>query len=96
MIKTISHATCLFWIQDNLIFHDANIDQFASLSWTLIWFEAISRLRINLRKKKLNPTKGVSNVEELVLVLSSQVKVLVATYLDLLLGAPFKTTSVSA
>ena len=42
-----------------------------NLSWILRWFEAVSRIRINLekkkKKKKLNLIRGVSNVEELVL-----------------------------
>ena len=35
------------------------------LGWTLLWFEAISGLRINLNKSEIIPVGRVDNVEEL-------------------------------
>lgn len=52
-----------------------------------MWFEAISRLRINLEISELIPIGGVTNVKELVVVLGCKVGRLPSTYLSLLSGA---------
>ena len=46
----ISH---LLFVDDILVFCEASQDQMAYLSWLLTWFEAISRLRINLNKTEI-------------------------------------------
>ena len=43
----VSH---LLFTDDTLLFCKASHDQMMYLSWTLMWFEAISGLRINLDK----------------------------------------------
>ena len=48
-----------------LLFCEANIDQLKFLSWSLMWFEAMSGLRINLSKREIIPVGPVDNVEEL-------------------------------
>ncbi|RVW45623.1 hypothetical protein CK203_091560 [Vitis vinifera] len=60
------------------------------LSWILIWFEAISRLRINLDKSELIPVGCVENVKALAVELGCKVGRLPSSYLGLPLGAPFK------
>ena len=60
------------------------------LSWLLMWFEAILRLRINLDKSEILPMGSVENVELLALELSCKMGALPSTYLGLLLGAPHK------
>lgn len=52
-----------------------------------MWFETISRLRINLKISELIPIGGVTNVKELVVVLGCKVGRLPSTYFSLLLGA---------
>ena len=43
------------------------------LSWILMWFEAISRLRINLDKSELIPVGCVENVKALAVELGWKV-----------------------
>ncbi|RVW15103.1 hypothetical protein CK203_083375 [Vitis vinifera] len=40
-------------------------DQLTYLSWVLMWFEAMSRLKVNLDKSWLIPMGRVENAEEL-------------------------------
>ena len=58
----ISH---LLYADDTLIFCQANIEQLKYLSWILMWFEALSGLKINLNKSEIIPIGTVDNVEEL-------------------------------
>ena len=48
----VSH---LLFVDDTLVFYGAFQDQMTYLSWTLMWFEAILRLRINFDKNELIP-----------------------------------------
>ncbi|RVX01477.1 Protein ABC transporter 1, mitochondrial [Vitis vinifera] len=64
-------------------------DQMKYLSWTLMWFEAISGLRINLDKSDLIPVGCVENMEALATKLGCKVRGLPSSYLGLPLGAPF-------
>ena len=55
-----------------------------------MWFEAISRLRVNLEKNELIPVGRVENVEELANEFGYKVGKLPSIYLGMSLGAPFK------
>ena len=44
-----------------------------------MWFEAISRLKINLEKSELIPIRVVSNMEDLAGVLGCKVAILLTT-----------------
>ena len=59
-----------------------------------MWFEAVSRLRINLEKSELIPIGRVENIDDLALDFGCRVGSLPSTYLGLPLGAPFKSVSV--
>ena len=59
------------------------------LSWLLMWFEAISGLKINLDKSELIPIGEVNDIEELALELGCKVGGLSSSYLGLPLGTPF-------
>ena len=86
----ISH---LLFADDTLMFCQASQDQLTYLSWLLMWFEAISGLRINLEKSEIIPVGRVENIDDLALDFGCKVGSLPSTYLGLSLGAPFKTVS---
>ena len=58
----VSH---LLFADDIMIFCEAREEQLTCLCWLLMWFEAISGLRVNLDKSELIPVGRVENVEEL-------------------------------
>ena len=60
------------------------------LSWILMWFEAISRLRINLDKSELIPVGSMENAEALAVELRCKVWRLLSSYLGLSLGVPHR------
>ena len=60
------------------------------LCWLLMWFEVISRLKINLEKAERILITGLASVEELLMKLSCNVGELPSTYLGLPLGASFR------
>ena len=85
----ISH---LLFADDTLIFCDARKEVREYLSWILMWFEAMSGLKINLEKSE--PIGEVLNLEDLVRALGCKEGFLPSTYLGLPLGAPFKSSRV--
>ncbi|RVW79796.1 hypothetical protein CK203_047617 [Vitis vinifera] len=85
-----AHVSHLLFADDTLVFSGATQDQKKYLSWTLMWFEAISGLIINLDKSKLIPVGCVENVKVLVAKLGCKVRSLPSSYLGLPLGALFK------
>ena len=56
-----------------------------------MWFEVISRLKVNLDKSELILVGNVDNVEELASELGCKVGSLPSLYLGMPLGAPFKS-----
>ena len=88
-----AHVSHLLFTDDTLVFCEASQDQMKYLCWTLMWFEAISKLRINLDKSKLILVGYVENVKALVAELGYKVKSLSFSYLGLPLGAPFKSVA---
>ena len=87
----ISH---LFYTDDTLIFCQANIEQLKYLSWIQMWFEALSRLKMNLNKSEIIPIGTVDNVEELSSELGCKVGSFPTSYLGLPLGAKHKALGV--
>ena len=76
----------LLFADDTLVFCEASQAQMTYLSWLLMWFEAISSLKINLSKSKLIPIGRVEDLEELAFEIGCKVGVLPTTYLGLPLG----------
>ena len=56
----VSH---LLFADDILIFCKADLDQILILRMILIWFEAVSGLKINLGKSELVPVGVVNNID---------------------------------
>ena len=90
---TERHITHLLFVDDTLVFCKDKEYQMAHLSW-LAWFEALSRLRINLDKSSLLPMGRVENEENLPLELGCKIASLPVEYLGLPLGAKHKVASV--
>ena len=84
----------LFYVDDTLLFCKANSDQMAHLVWILMWFEALSGLRINLSKSEIFLVGEIENAEELVVELGCKVGSLPSSYLALPISAPHKSARV--
>ncbi|WJZ95322.1 hypothetical protein VitviT2T_014100 [Vitis vinifera] len=87
-------VTHLLFADDTLVFCDDSQEQLTFLSWLLMWFEATSRLRINLNKSEILPVGRVENDELLAAKLGCKVGSLPSTYLGLPLGAWHKSVKV--
>ena len=87
----VSH---LLYADDTLLFCRADQEQFARLSWLLMWFETISGLRINLNKSEIISVGSIAEVDSLALELGCKVGALPSFYLGLPLGAPHNSVAV--
>ncbi|WMV33279.1 hypothetical protein MTR67_026664 [Solanum verrucosum] len=83
--------THLQYVDDTLIFCDAEEDHLKILRLILVLFEGMSGLHVNWRKSFLYPVNEVPNMENLKLILGGEVGALPTTYLGMPLGA--KSTS---
>ena len=86
----ISH---LFFVDDTVVFCEANKKHLTHLSWILFWFEATSGLKINLAKSEIIPVGEVDEIDELAMELGCKVGPLPSQYLGLPLRAPNKAHS---
>ena len=75
--------THLFFADDTLVFCSDSRDQLAYLSWILLWFKAISGLKINLDKSSILLVGDVENLEVLAAELECRIGTLPSTYLGL-------------
>ena len=87
----VSH---LLFADDTLDFCEASQDQMVYLSWLLMWFEAISGLRINLDKSEILPVGRVENLEVLALEFGCKVGRLPTSYLGLPLSVHHMSVAV--
>ena len=91
-IINVSH---LLLVDDTIIFCDNDCEQMVNLRCILIWFEAVSGLRVdNLAKSSILPVGQVDNIQFLAGVLGCTVDSFPAYYLGLPLGAKFKDKSI--
>ena len=65
----VSH---LLFADDTLVFVKDDHNQLTFLCWLLMWFKAMSSLKINLEKSELIPLGRVENVEMLALNLGAK------------------------
>ena len=66
----------------------------AYLSWLLMWFKAISSLKINMNKSEIILVGSVENVDVLAQELRSKIGNLPSSYLGLPLGAKHNSVAV--
>ena len=78
--------THLLFADDTLVFYNDSRDQLAYLSWILLWFEAISGMKINLEKSLIMSVGNMENLDELAFELGCRTRALPSTYLGLPLG----------
>ena len=88
---SISH---LLYANDTLLFCEADVDQLKFLSWILMWFKAMSGLKINLSKSEIIPIGPVTNLVELDSELGCKIGSFPTSYLGLPLGAKHKALGV--
>ena len=96
VVKREDHllVTHLLFADDTLIFCGVDLDQVLFLHMILIWFEAVSRLKINLGKSELVPVGMVDNLDLLLIVLGCKQGTLPMKNLGLPLGAKFKDKAI--
>ena len=87
----VSH---LFFADDTIVFCDNDCEQMVNLRCLLIWFQAVSGLRINLSKSSILPVGQLDNIQILAGVLGYKIESLPLTYLGLPLGATFKEKAI--
>ena len=84
----------LLFVDDTIIFCDANINHMLILRLVLIWFEAVSGLKVNLGKSELVVVGAVPNMDLLMAIIDCKQGFLPMKYLGLPLGAKFKDKSI--
>lgn len=84
----------LLYADDTLIICEADRQQVSNLNPTLIVFEAISELHINMLKSVINPVNQVANLKELASILSCKTGSLPTTYRGLFPGSSFKSSRI--
>ena len=84
----------LLFVDDTIILCDVCKEKLEHLSWALIWFGAISGLKINLEKSELIPVGLINDVEDPARVLGCKLGTLLTSYLRMPYGAPFKSYKV--
>ena len=81
----------LLFANDALVFVKDDQNQLTFLSWLLMWFEALSGLKINLEKSELILIGRVEGMELLAVEFGCKVGRLPSTYLGLPLVARYKS-----
>uniref|UniRef100_A0A2N9G078 Reverse transcriptase domain-containing protein n=1 Tax=Fagus sylvatica TaxID=28930 RepID=A0A2N9G078_FAGSY len=87
----VSH---LLFVDDTLIFCNADVAQLEYLRYVFTWFEVVSGLRVNLQKSEMVLVGDVPNLEDLADVLGCKLSALPMTYLGLPLGAKFNSKQI--
>ncbi|XP_050259853.1 uncharacterized protein LOC126704908 [Quercus robur] len=84
----------LLFVDDTLVFCDADSNHITALRGILSRFEEMSGLKINLGKSELVPVGDVPNLHELVEILGCRESTIPLKYLGLPLGTSFKDKTI--
>jgi hypothetical protein len=90
---TVINISHLLFVDDILVFSEANPDYLRYPRVLLVCFEAVYGLKVNLAKSLLVPIGNVDNVAELASILGCGTCSLLLKYLGMPLGARHKATS---
>ncbi|XP_041009378.1 uncharacterized protein LOC121253433 [Juglans microcarpa x Juglans regia] len=90
-LTLVSH---LLFVDDTLIFYEAEQDQLRALKELLLCFEATLGLRVNFDKSELVPDGNISTTRQLASTLGCKVTSLPMAYLGLPLGAVSRALSI--
>ena len=90
-VTNVSH---LLSADETLVLCKDSEDEILNLSWILLYFEALSRLRINLDKSIIMLVGNVDNLNQLTCELGCRVRSLPSSYLGLPLGFKLNSTRV--
>ena len=88
------HISHLLFTDDTILFCDASREQLLHIRMVLIFFEAITGLKVNVGKSEIVPIGEVGNVDALACILCCKVGRLPMSYLGMPLGAHFKDVSI--
>ena len=83
----VSH---LLFADDTIVFCDNDSEQILNLRCILIWFQAVSGLRVNLAKSSILPVGQVNNIHLLAGMFGCNIDSFPTSDLSLPLGAKFK------
>ncbi|RVW85933.1 hypothetical protein CK203_035260 [Vitis vinifera] len=84
----------LLFADDTIVFCEASEEQLTFLCCLLMWFKAMSGLKINLEISEMISIGKMDNVEDLACKISCKVGKLSSSYLGLPLGASYKSVTV--
>ena len=88
------HISHLLFANDTILFCDASMEQLLHICMVLIFFEAITGLKVNIRKSKIASVGEVGNLDALARILYRKVGCLPMSYLGMPLGAHYKDSSI--
>ena len=88
------HISYLLFADDTIIFCDATREQLLYIQMVMIFFEAITGLKVNIGKSVIVPVGVVGSLDTLAGVLGCSVGRLPMIYLGMPLGAHFKDPSI--
>ena len=84
------HISHILFADDTILFYDASREQLLYICMVLIFFEAITGLKVNVGKSEIVLVGEVGNLDALARILCYKVGFLPMTYLGMPLGAHYK------
>ena len=88
------HISYLLFADDTILFCDASREQLLYVRMVLIFFEAITSLKVNVGKSEIVPVGDVGDLNGLACILCCKVGTLPMRYLGIPLGAHYKDSSI--